>query len=78
MHRKSVLERAFEVAADGPASTVDELRATLKAEGYADAVSQTSFPMIRKQLREAMQKRVVGGIDARDRRRLTGVLRLNI
>lgn len=61
MSRKSVLERAFELALAGPASNINEIRMALKTEGYTDALTQTSFPTIRKQLRTAVQKRLVGG-----------------
>ena len=79
MSRKPVLERAFELALAGPTSSIDEIRTALKAEGYTDAVEQTSYPTIRKQLRIAMQKRIVGeGTDAAVLpRRMSGVLHLS-
>lgn len=60
MKRKSVLERAFELAVAGPASSITEICRALKAEGYADAVPQTSYPAIRKQLRAKMEQCRVG------------------
>jgi len=80
MSRKSVLERAFELALTGPASSIDEIRKALKAEGFTDALAQTSYPTIRKQLRAAIHKRLVGeGTDAAALpRRMTGALHLSV
>jgi hypothetical protein len=69
----SVLERAFQLAQNGPPTNLDEIRAVLKSEGYSDGVAQTSFPTVRKQLREAIQKRL--GVPAASSKR-RGVLRL--
>ena len=55
--RYTTLERAFQLAQDGPAVNLAEIRAALKAEGYSDGVVQTSFNSVRKQLRAAVDKR---------------------
>jgi len=52
---KSPLERAFELAANGPFRTVEEIRRRLKAEGYSS--SQLSGPSLTKQLKDVMQRR---------------------
>jgi len=80
MPRKSVLERAFELAAAGPASSINEIRTMLQAEDYNDAIAQTSYPTIRKQLRIALRERLLskssGAAEAPSR--MTGILHLSL
>lgn len=77
--RYSTLERAFQLAQHGPSISLNEVRATLVAEGYGDAVMQTSFPALRKQLRDAIQKRLAcAPADIEDQPRLKGVLHLAV
>lgn len=53
----STIERAFEIARSPDCTSLDELRSKLTREGYTDAVAQTSFPFVRKQLQDLMQGR---------------------
>jgi hypothetical protein len=46
----TTLERAFELAKSGDYESVTEIRAKLKAEGYA--LSQLEGPSLNRQLRE--------------------------
>ena len=50
---KTALERAFELARSGKYSTVQELRAALKNEGYAQG--QVEGPALGRQLRGIMR-----------------------
>jgi hypothetical protein len=77
--RYSTLERAFQLAQDGPAENLDEIRITLKSEGYSDAMAHTAFPTVRKQLRDAIQERLGKNAASRNRNggRIHGVLRLS-
>lgn len=49
---KSTLERAFEMAKSGRYTTMSELRAAIKAEGYT--VAQIEGPALGRQLRRLM------------------------
>ena len=51
---KSALERAFELARSGRASSLAELRAMIKAEGYS--LSQITGPSLGRQLRNLIVK----------------------
>jgi len=51
-HTKSTLERTFELAKSGGYSTMSELRAAIKAEGYP--VAQVEGPALGRQLRRLM------------------------
>ena len=75
--RYTTLERAFQLAQNGPTSNLSEIRAALKAEGYSDAQAQTSFASVRKQLRDAVQKRLGVATPAPRRSRIPGVLHLH-
>jgi hypothetical protein len=55
----STVERAFQLAQSGGCQSIETLRATLSHEGYSNAVAQTSFPLVRKQLLDLMLERVV-------------------
>ena len=50
----STVERAFQLARSGECQSIDDLRTMLSHEGYSDAVAQTSFPLVRKQLLDLM------------------------
>ena len=54
MHRKTTLERAFELARDGQHRTMEEMRRTLASEGYSAIDSHLQGAAIRKQLRALM------------------------
>lgn len=74
--RYSTLERAFQLAQNGPANNLSEIRMALKSEGYGDARAHTAYASVRKQLREAVQKRLGLAHAAPHKRRIPGVLRL--
>jgi hypothetical protein len=74
----STLERAFQVAKSNTCQSLDELRAILAREGFTDAVAQTSFPLIRKQLQDLMLGRDARQPPKTERRRKTGVLKLAV
>lgn len=73
----STVERAFQIARGGECQTIDALRALLTREGYGDAVAQTSYPLVRKRLNDAMQGRPAVDAVKLGRRRKRGVLKLN-
>ena len=54
MDRKTLLERAFELAASGKFVTVEEIKKALRAEGYI--TSQLLGRELYKQLRARMEK----------------------
>jgi hypothetical protein len=51
---KSAIERAFELARSGQASSLAELRAMIKAEGYS--LHQITGPSLGRQLRNLITK----------------------
>jgi hypothetical protein len=51
---KSAIERAFELAKSGRAASVTELRAIIKAEGYA--LHEITGPALGRQLRNLIAK----------------------
>jgi hypothetical protein len=51
---KTDLERAFEIAAEGGARHINDIRAQLKKEGYA--TFRIHGPSLIKQLRDIMEK----------------------
>jgi hypothetical protein len=53
----STVERAFQIARAGDCQSLNDLRVSLKREGYGDAVAHTSFPMVRRQLNDLMRGR---------------------
>jgi hypothetical protein len=53
----STVERAFQIASEGPRASIADLRQQLLDEGYFNAVDQTSYPLIRKQLSALMRGR---------------------
>ena len=59
MSAYSTVERAFQLARSGECQSIEALRAMLSHEGYSDAVAQTSFPLVRKQLLDLMLGRTV-------------------
>jgi len=68
----STIERAFEIARSQDCHSLDELRSKLSREGYADAVAQTSFPFVRKQLQDLMQGRTASSPKKLERSRKRG------
>lgn len=74
--RYTTLERAFQLAQNGPTSNLSEIREALKAEGYGDAQAQTSFGSVRKQLRDAVLKRLGTSEPPLQCSRIQGVLHL--
>ena len=73
----STVERAFQLARSGDCETLDDLRATLAREGYVDAVAQTSFPFVRKQLRDLLNGRAASKPVKAERSRKRSVLTLS-
>ena len=73
----STIERAFEIARSPDCSSLDELRSKLTREGYTDAVAQTSYPFVRKQLQDLMQGRTPSAPRKSDRSRKRAVLGLS-
>lgn len=51
--RKTVLERAFELAESGKTDSVEEIRRVLKSEGYS--THQVSGPALLSQLRKLIE-----------------------
>ena len=49
--RPTTIERAFQLARSGDHGTVASIRAQLKREGFPEVMSQTSGPMLFRQLR---------------------------
>jgi hypothetical protein len=73
----STVERAFELAQSGGCQSIDDLRAMLSHEGYSNAVAQTSFPLVRKQLLDLMLGRAVGMPPKKERLRKRNPLNLH-
>jgi hypothetical protein len=53
----SAIERAFQVAGSGECQSLEDIRALLKREGYSNATEHTSFPVVRRQLKDLMHGR---------------------
>jgi hypothetical protein len=77
MRAYSTIERAFEIARSPDCTSLDELRSKLTHEGYTDAVAQTSFPFVRKQLQDLMQGRAPSAPRKAERSRKRAVLGLS-
>ncbi len=73
----STVERAFQIARSGDCESLEDLRAILTREGYGDAVAQTSFPFVRKQLRDLLQGRAASRPPKVERTRKRAVLGLS-
>ena len=58
MANGSVVERAFQLA--GSCTTVDEIRHTLRHEGYAQVDAHLGGPMIRRELKALIDKEKAG------------------
>jgi hypothetical protein len=56
--RLSTIERAYELARQGPCQNVDEIRAQLDRERYPSVSSHLSGPTLRKQLRQLCRDRL--------------------
>ncbi|RYF18848.1 MAG: hypothetical protein EOO77_10780 [Oxalobacteraceae bacterium] len=54
IYRKSVVERAFELARNGSCKRTRDIRSVLSAEGYSEIPATFAGPAIKKQLRAAM------------------------
>lgn len=72
----STIERAFQIARLPDCTSLDELRSKLTREGYGDAVAQTSFPFVRKQLQDLIQGRAPSAPRKLERNRKRAVLDL--
>lgn len=48
----STVERAYELARNGPSTSVDDIRRQLEREGFASVSSHLGGPTLRRQLRQ--------------------------
>ena len=65
----STVERAYELAREGPCGSVDDIRRQLDREGYASVSSHLGGPTLRKQLGTGDDS---GGLNGRSSRSLRG------
>ncbi len=56
----STIERAYELARNGPCTTLDDIRRQLDRERYPSVSAHLSGPTLRRQLRQICQDRVRG------------------
>jgi hypothetical protein len=54
---QSTVERAYDLARNGPCSSLDDIRRTLEQERYASVNAHLSGPTIRRQLRQLCRDR---------------------
>lgn len=54
----STIERAYELARDGPCTSLDDIRRQLDRERYASVGAHLSGPTLRRQLRQLCQARM--------------------
>ena len=57
----STVERAYELAREGPCVSIDDIRHRLEREHYSSVTSHLSGPTIRRQLRQICRDRIVAG-----------------
>jgi hypothetical protein len=72
----STVERAFQLARAGACQSIVDLRVLFRREGHTDAVAQTSYPFVRKQLNDAIHGRVPTALIKTERRKRRGRLNL--
>ncbi|KQU55698.1 MULTISPECIES: hypothetical protein [Sphingomonas] len=56
---QSTVERAYQLARQGPCTTLDDIRRQLEQERYASVNAHLSGPTIRRQLRQICRDRIV-------------------
>jgi hypothetical protein len=56
---QSTVERAYELARQGPCISLDDIRRTLEQERYGSVNAHLSGPTIRRQLRQLCRDRIV-------------------
>jgi hypothetical protein len=71
----STVERAFQIARAGECKSLDEVRTILTREGHTDAIAQTGFPLVRKQLQDLLAGRSPSAPRPAARRRKRGTPR---
>lgn len=54
----STIERAYQLAREGPCTSLDDIRRQLDRERYASVGAHLSGPTLRRQLRQLCQDRV--------------------
>lgn len=54
----STIERAYQLAREGPCTSLDDIRRQLDRERYASVGAHLSGPTLRRQLRQLCQDRI--------------------
>ena len=54
----STIERAYQLAREGPCTSLDDIRRQLDRERYASVGAHLSGPTLRRQLRQLCQERL--------------------
>jgi hypothetical protein len=54
----STIERAYQLAREGPCTSLDDIRRQLDRERYASVGAHLSGPTLRRQLRQLCQERM--------------------
>lgn len=57
---QSTVERAYQLAREGPCASLDDIRRQLEQERYGSVNAHLSGPTIRRQLRQLCRDRIVG------------------
>ena len=57
----STVERAYQLAREGPSTSLDDIRRQLEQERYGSVNAHLSGPTIRRQLRQLCRDRQVAG-----------------
>jgi hypothetical protein len=57
----STVERAYQLAREGPSTSLDDIRRQLEQERYGSVNAHLSGPTIRRQLRQLCRDRLVAG-----------------
>jgi hypothetical protein len=59
----STIERAYQLAREGPCTSLDDIRRQLDRERYASVGAHLSGPTLRRQLRQLCQQRAKAAKD---------------
>lgn len=57
----STVERAYQLAREGPCGSLDDIRRTLEQERYGSVAAHLAGPTIRRQLRQLCRERALRG-----------------
>lgn len=60
LRAQSTVERAYQLAREGPCTSLDDIRRQLEQERYGSVNAHLSGPTIRRQLRQICRDRIVG------------------